>query len=361
MNQIIMWIMAVGAVLGGVDRIAGNRFGLGKRFEEGFTLLGPTALSMSGIICLTPLLSRFLRFALVPIWNFLGLDAGLLAGILAIDMGGYQLAGELSASQEMVRYAGLVIAATLGCTITFTIPVGMGMLKSGDRLFFSRGMLIGTGTLPVTMIVGGLLSGLSFLQIVLQSLPVLLFCFLLMFGIWRFPEQTVRAFTVFADVIRLLTTIGLIAGAFCYMTGFSLLPDLAPLEDAMAVVSSIGIVLLGSLPTAELLQRVLKKPLSFIGRKTGMNDSSAAGLLMGIVSPVPAITMMKKMDERGKIVNAAFLVSAASTIAAHMGFTFGTDPDFVVPLLIAKLAGGIAAVCAALFFTKKSAYSKTRK
>ena len=55
MNQIIMWIMAVGAVLGGVDRIAGNRFGLGKRFEEGFTLLGPTALSMSGIICLTPL------------------------------------------------------------------------------------------------------------------------------------------------------------------------------------------------------------------------------------------------------------------------------------------------------------------
>lgn len=361
MNQIIMWIMAVGAVLGGVDRIAGNRFGLGKRFEEGFTLLGPTALSMSGIICLTPLLSRFLRFALVPIWNFFGLDAGLLAGILAIDMGGYQLAGELSASQEMVRYAGLVIAATLGCTITFTIPVGMGMLKSGDRLFFSRGMLIGTGTLPVTMIVGGLLSGLSFLQIVLQSLPVLLFCFLLMFGIWRFPEQTVRAFTVFSDVIRLLTTIGLIAGAFCYMTGFSLLPDLAPLEDAMAVVSSIGIVLLGSLPTAELLQRVLKKPLSFIGRKTGMNDSSAAGLLMGIVSPVPAITMMEKMDERGKIVNTAFLVSAASTIAAHMGFTFGTDPDFVVPLLVAKLAGGIAAVCAALFFTKKSAYSKTRK
>ena len=79
MNQIIMWIMAVGTVLGGVDRIAGNRFGFGKRFEEGFMLLGPTALSMSGIICLTPLLSRFLRFALVPIWNFFGLDAGLLA------------------------------------------------------------------------------------------------------------------------------------------------------------------------------------------------------------------------------------------------------------------------------------------
>lgn len=182
-------------------------------------------------------------------------------------MGGYQLAGELSASQEMVRYAGLVIAATLGCTITFTIPVGMGMLKSGDRLFFSRGMLIGTGTLPVTMIVGGLLSGLSFLQIVLQSLPVLLFCFLLMFGIWRFPEQTVRAFTVFADVIRLLTTIGLIAGAFCYMTGFSLLPDLAPLEDAMAVVSSIGIVLLGAFRRQEAFTAGAQKAALFYWKK----------------------------------------------------------------------------------------------
>ena len=276
-------------------------------------------------------------------------------GIEPIDFSKTQvgiLAGEYSPAFKLHFYliSTVLIIAITGCIYGFG-----QMLKSGDRLFFSRGMLIGTGTLPVTMIVGGLLSGLSFLQIVLQSLPVLLFCFLLMFGIWRFPEQTVRAFTVFADVIRLLTTIGLIAGAFCYMTGFSLLPDLAPLEDAMAVVSSIGIVLLGSLPTAELLQRVLKKPLSFIGRKTGMNDSSAAGLLMGIVSPVPAITMMEKMDERGKIVNATFLVSAASTIAAHMGFTFGTDPDFVVPLLVAKLAGGIAAVCAALFFTKNSA------
>ena len=71
MNQIIMWIMAVGAVLGGVDRIAGNRFGLGKRFEEGFTLLGPTALSMSGIICLTPLLSVSPSFPSGTFWGWM--------------------------------------------------------------------------------------------------------------------------------------------------------------------------------------------------------------------------------------------------------------------------------------------------
>lgn len=48
-NRIIMIIMALGAVAGGIDRILGNRFGYGKKFEEGFQYLGPTALSMVGI------------------------------------------------------------------------------------------------------------------------------------------------------------------------------------------------------------------------------------------------------------------------------------------------------------------------
>lgn len=56
-NRIIMIIMAAGAVIGGIDRIMGNRLGYGKRFEEGFMYLEPTALSMVGIICLAPLVS----------------------------------------------------------------------------------------------------------------------------------------------------------------------------------------------------------------------------------------------------------------------------------------------------------------
>ena len=53
----MMWVMAICALIGGVDQLAGNKFGLGRRFEDGFQLLGPTALSMAGLICITPLLS----------------------------------------------------------------------------------------------------------------------------------------------------------------------------------------------------------------------------------------------------------------------------------------------------------------
>ena len=46
MNRILMLLIAAGALLGGVDKIIGNRFGLGKKFDDGFLLMGSMALSM---------------------------------------------------------------------------------------------------------------------------------------------------------------------------------------------------------------------------------------------------------------------------------------------------------------------------
>lgn len=351
MNTTIMWIMAAGAAAGGLDRICGNRLGLGKRFEEGFMLLGATALSMAGIICLTPLLSGLLKQFLVPLWNLSGLDPGILGGILAIDMGGYQLSMELANAPSVGRYAGIVAGATFGCTVTFTIPVGMGMISRQERPLFARGILIGLGMMPVSLVMGGLFCGLGIVEILLQSLPVFLLSLMFMSGIRFFPDQTIKGFGYFAAGIGFLTTVGLTAGAVEYMTGFRLLKGLAPIEEAMAVVSSIGVVMLGSLPVAEILRWLLEKPLNWAGQKTGMNGNSVAGLLMGIVSPVPAIAMMKEMDARGKVVNAAFLVCGASALAAHMGFTFGTEPDLILPLLLSKLTGGLCGAAAALLLT----------
>ena len=358
MNTAIMWIMACGAVLGGLDRILGNRFGLGKRFEEGFELLGATALSMAGIICLVPLLTLGLEKTIVPFWNLLGLDPAMLGGIIAIDMGGFQLAGELAADPKVASYAGILVAATLGCTVTFTIPVGMGMVPEKDRPFFARGILFGLILLPVSLFLGGLLTGLTPVNTLIQSLPVFLACFALALGIAKWPDQLVRGFLHFSNAIRLISTLGLILGAFACMTGVSFPFPMTPLEEAMKTVSSIGIVMLGSLPMAELLQRLLKAPLAWLGEKTGMNSASMTGLLLGGVSVVPAIALIRDMDRRGKIVNAAFLVCAASALAAHLGFTFGAEKEMVVPLLVVKFLGGILGGVTAYWMTGKSVFSK---
>ena len=122
----------------------------------------------------------------------------------------------------------------------------------------------------------------------------------------------------------------------------------------MAVVASIGIVMLGSLPVSEILQWLLKKPLKWFSEKTGLNSASAAGLLIGMVSVLPAIVLVRDMNRRGKIVNAAFMVCAASAFAAHLGFTAGVDPTMIVPLLATKLIGGALGAAIALVATRKT-------
>ena len=335
-----MWILALCAVVGGLDRLLGNRLGLGKRFEDGFELLGSTALSMAGILCLAPLLSGLIGGTLAPAFAALGFDPAILAGVLAIDMGGYPLAVELAEDPLVGRYAGILVAATLGCTVTFTIPVGMGMLSDADRAPFARGMLCGLVALPVGLAAGGLLSGMGIAALAWQSLPVLLLSALLLAGLRFAPRAMLKGFSAFAAVIRAVTTLGLIAGAFSYMTEVEI-PGLAPIEDAM----------LGSLPAAELLQRALKRPLKWLGERTGMNSASATGLIVGAVSVLPAIVLVRDMDARGKVVNAAAMVCSASAFAAHLGFTAGVDAGMLVPLLAAKLAGGAAGAAIALAAT----------
>ena len=103
MNQILMIIMSIGIIIGGADRLLGNKFGYGDKFEEGFRLMGPTALSMAGMICFAPVLADVLGRVIVPLYQSVGVDPAMFGSILAIDMGGYQLASELAIDSKIGR------------------------------------------------------------------------------------------------------------------------------------------------------------------------------------------------------------------------------------------------------------------
>ncbi len=352
MNRILMLIMAAGAVLGGIDRILHNKYGYGARFEEGFALLGPSALSMAGIICLSPVLADVLGSAVIPLYRRLGVDPAMFGSVLAIDMGGYQMAEELALDPLIGKYAGIVVASIFGCTIVFTIPVGMGMVRKEEQRSFARGVMYGLVTMPAGLIAGGMLAGLSPAACLHQNLPVLVLAFLLLLGLWKIPEKMIRGFCAFAEGLRVLITAGLVLAAVQSMCGWNLIPGMTPLEDAMAVVVSIGIVLLGSLPAAEFLQRLLKKPFTRLGRRLGMEPESMTGLLISMVSLFPMISLYHAMDEKGKVVNAAFSVSAVSLLAAHMGFAVSAEPELLGAMLGGKLSGAFAAVLLALFMCR---------
>ncbi len=353
MNQIILYIMAAGAVLGGLDKIFGNKFGLGEKFEQGFQYLGPMALSMVGIICLAPVLATGLQTTVAPLCRMIGVDPAMLGGLLAIDMGGYPLAMQLADKVEIGRYAGIVVGAIFGCTLVFTIPVGMGLARKEDHPAFARGIMIGLAAMPVALIIGGLIAGLSLIQTLHQNLPIFVLAILLMVGLYKIPNQMVKGFQTFAKVIEIIITIGLILAALTYMTKIEILKGMAPIEEAMATVASIGIVLLGSLPLAEIVQRILQKPFQKLGNKLGLDSVGIAALLISFVSVLPSIAMLKDMNHKSKVVNVAAMVSSASLLGAHLGFTIAVEPSMPGALLAAKIFGAIIAAIAALFLCRK--------
>ena len=223
------------------------------------------------------------------------------------------------------------------------------MLRGSDATGFCRGRLIGLGTLPAAQLIGGAASGIGVLLLIVQTLPATLFSILLMLGLKLFAKQAIPAFSTFATLLRWLSILGLTAGAVQYIADIRVIPNLEQIEDVMKTVSSIGVVMLGSLPAAELLRRALSKPLMRLGRRLGMKDSS----LVGFVSITPALAMMKEMDQRGQTMNAAFSVCAASALAAHLGFALSVEPQMLMPLLLTKFFGGVLAAILAVVFTKR--------
>ena len=132
-HEIIIALMAVFALLGALDRILGNRMGLGEKFEEGIQAMGSLALAMVGIVTLAPVLASLLKPVVVPVFSLLGADPAMFAGtILACDMGGGSLAREMTADPQAALLGGVLTGSMLGATLVFTIPVALGILHKED-------------------------------------------------------------------------------------------------------------------------------------------------------------------------------------------------------------------------------------
>ena len=142
-NQIISYILAFGALLGGIDRVLGNKLGYGEKFENGFRMLGPVALAMAGIICLAPVMSAILGVVVSPVCTLLNMDPGIFGSILAIDMGGCQLAVDLAKDPRFGLFSGVIVSSIFGCTVVYSIPVGLGFISEDDRPYVTKGILLG--------------------------------------------------------------------------------------------------------------------------------------------------------------------------------------------------------------------------
>ncbi len=353
-NEIIVYIMVFFMVVGGIDRIIGNKFGLGDKFEEGIIAMGSLALAMIGIICLAPVLADLLRPVVVPLYSMLGADPAMFAGtILANDMGGAPLAKELALTPEAGQFGGLIVGAMLGPTIVFTIPVGLGIIQREDQKYLATGVLAGVITIPIGAFVGGLVAGFSVMMVLLNLIPIVIFAILIALGLYFIPDGMVKGFQVFGNIVVIVITIGLAAAIVEKLTGIVVIPGMNPIDDGFLTVGAIAIVLAGAFPLVHVITKIFQKPLMKMGHLLGMNDIAAAGMVATLANNIPMFGMMKDMDSRGKVINVAFAVSAAFVFGDHLGFTAGFDSTMIFPMIVGKLIAGVTAVAVAMLITRK--------
>ena len=354
-HEILITVMAAFAVLGALDRILGNKFGLGQEFENGILAMGSLALAMVGIIALAPVLANLLKPVVVPVYTFLGADPAMFAGtILANDMGGGVLAQELTTDPQAALLGGVVTGAMLGATIVFTIPVAMGILVPEDRPAMAKGILSGIVTIPLGVLTGGVVSGFPIGMVLRNLVPIVLIAALIALGLWKAEKAMVKGFAIFGKLIVAVITVGLVAAIVEALTGFVLIPGMTGVDEGFQTVGSIAIVLAGAFPLVYVVTKLLKKPLLKLGSFLGINDTAAAGLIATLANSIATFGLVRDMDYRGKVVNIAFAVSAAFVFGDHLGFTAGFAPEMLPGVIAGKLVGGISAVAVALLLTRKN-------
>lgn len=353
-SQLIADIMAIFMVIGAFDCFRGNKWGLGAKFEEAFGAFASLAVNMVGIITLVPIIEKYLAPLIAPLFSRLGIDPAVTAGmILANDMGGYQLATAIANTPEGANLGGMLLASMLGVNIVFNIPVSLGLIDKGDRAAMAKGMSCGFITIPIGCLAGTLAAGYDLMYTLINLIPVIIIAIIIAVLLKLVPDAVTKIFIVFGKIIMAAALFGTVVGIFQYITGFTFIKELAPVTEGFDTVVSIIMMLPGAYVLVHVLGKVLNKPLGKLGNKIGIGADAMVGLLTTTANAIPTFSMIKAMDERGKIINFAFIVSAGYLLGDHLAFCTALNRDFVLPLLIGKLTSGICAVILAALITEK--------
>lgn len=341
-----------GILAGVLDMVLKNQWKLGDKFQQGFNMMGSMMMSMVGILMIAPATAAFLKNIGTPFFHALNMDPSVLSILFSCDMGGFALSQSLAEDPAVGLMLGMITAGMFGGALTFTIPLGFGILGREVIPNFSRGALFGLGCIPIGNLIGGLILGIPFITIVWNSLPVIILSLLIIIGMIKLPDKMVKLMEGLAFLIKLLGLAGIVLGCLDYLLNITIFPDMEPLMDAMLLVCQMTITMIGMLPVMELVSRLLKTPLTWIGNCIGLDVISISGLLFTLVSCAPVFPMMKRMNTKGQIINGTWAILVAAVFGSQLGLAMSACPEVLPALFAGKFAAGITGIIAVLLFLK---------
>ncbi len=336
--DIVAIVMAIFSVIGALDRIFGNRLGIGKEFEKGFLLLGELALAMMGMIIITPAIADWLSPVFEGFYTCFGIDPSVIpASLFANDMGGAPLAKEICKNDQLGMYNGMIVASMMGATVSFTIPIALGSVNKENQK-------------PLLL---GLLCGIAAGPLFLNLLPLLIFAAIIAVGLLLAPELCVKIFNLFGIFIKIIITVGLALGVLKFLIGWEPISGLTPIEEAAGSGLNAAIVMSGAFPLLFILSKIIAKPMKALSRTLGIKENATLGFVATLANNITTFEMMNEMDKKGAMLNAAFAVSASFVLADHLAFTLAFDNRYLLPMVVGKVVSGLCAVGVALFLFKR--------
>lgn len=379
----VIYIIMACAVAGAIASIRNSETGLGKEFIEGLHAIGPIFIPVAGIMAAIPYLSRFIEWAVGPLFAMIGADPSIAATtIIAVDMGGFQLADALAESRDAWMVATMV-GFMSGATIIFSIPVGLAMLAKSDHKYMALGIMAGILSVPIGVFVASSIAALSGLEIrpdisttseatyaltigiggILTNLaPLIVFCIAIALGLRFAPDAMISGFLWFGKIMYAGITLVLVASIVEYFTGFftkvfgawgfdPIIADEADQFRALEIAGYIGIMLAGAFPMVYLLTRYLAGPMERAGKRFGLSPEGAAGILAASANILAMYRLIGRMRPRDKVLAIAFAVCAAFSFGDHLAFSANFQPTLILPLLVGKLVGGVSGFVLALWLS----------
>jgi ethanolamine transporter len=396
-GTVVISIVMLCAVAGALASLRDDEKGLGKEFLEGLHAIGYIFIPVAGIMASIPFLSQLVQVVFGPTFAAIGADPAMAAtSIIAVDMGGYQLADRLALTRESWIQA-MLTGYMAGATIVFSIPVGLSLLEKRDHKYMALGIMSGLLSIPVGIFVSCLLMmwlqpsirtvvatnaatdytlHMSLATILQNLVPLVAMVTLLALGLRFVPDVMIRGFMIFGRIMNTLIILVLVASIVQYFTRifygeglFTLLfgswefdPIIADLDEieksinarkgveaeqvtrALEVAGYIGIMLAGAFPMVYLIKKFLARPMEKIGAKLGLGAAGAAGILAASANILAMFRLIREMKPKDKVINIAFAVCSAFLFGDHLAFTANFQPNLLIPVMAGKLTGGVFAV-----------------
>jgi len=382
-GTIVIGIVMACAVAGAVASLFNEEEGLGREFREGIHAIGHIFIPVAGIMASIPYLSQIITAVVGPAFASLGSDPAMAAtAVIAVDMGGYQLADVLSVSREGWLMA-MITGYMAGATIVFSIPVGLSLLEKRDHKYMALGVLSGILSIPIGVLITTVLVvfldvairptvstdvastytlTLSAWAILINLVPLFLFVICIALGLHFFSDMMIRGFMIFGRLLDAAIKLVLVFSIVEYFTGlFSIVfgswgfdPIIADSEDqfrALEIAGYIGVMLSGAFPMVYLIRKHLARPMELMGRRIGLEPVGAAGLLAAAANILAMFRLIREMPAKDKVVNIAFSVCAAFMLGDHLAFTANFQPNLILPIILGKLGGGIFAIVLAFWLS----------